>query len=67
MILKVYFYYFSETMSSFMNIQGDTLDLMDEEDFSYADGLNLDQELSYLPTRNAPLRISISKVLSCRS
>lgn len=47
MILKVYFYYFSETMSSFMNVQGDTLDLMDEEDFSYADGLNLDQELSY--------------------
>lgn len=34
-------------MSSFMNVQGDTLDLMDEEDFSYADGLNLDQELSY--------------------
>lgn len=31
-----------------MNVQGDTFDLMDEEDFSYADGLNLDQELSYV-------------------
>lgn len=37
-----------------MDLQGSIFDLMAEEDFSYADGLNLDQELSYVVSMEFP-------------
>lgn len=55
-------------MSNFMDFQEDVLDLISEEDIIYADGLNIDQELSYVAKIVCPfsdfnfLRTFLSKV-----